>query len=67
MKKGIHPEMRLIEVTDADGNTWKVLSTLSKHNKVTINSSHTIHPAWSGVQNIVTNNKKADKLNSIFD
>jgi ribosomal protein L31 len=64
MKKGIHPQLHLINVTDADGNKWQLLSAKSVN--LVINSSRTIHPAWVGFQTEVKNNEKADKLKKFF-
>jgi ribosomal protein L31 len=64
MKKDLHPKLYLIDVVDADGNKWKVLS--SKNGNLTINSSRTMHTAWTGEQTVIKDNKKADALNKFF-
>jgi ribosomal protein L31 len=66
MKKGIHPEMRLIEVLDSEGESWQVLSALNTK-RVVINSSHKTHQAWSQTKTtVVKNNPKAKKMEGFF-
>ena len=65
MKKNIHPVLRTVNVTDADGNSWQLLSAF-KNATITVNGSRSMHGAWTKVQTVVKNNQKAEKLNKFF-
>lgn len=45
MKKSIHPKLTKIKITDGSGNTFEVLSTLSKD--ITLSASKETHMAWT--------------------
>lgn len=64
MKKNLHPKMHLIKVTDADGAVIELAS--AKSGNITINTSRTIHSAWTKLQAVIKNNDKADKLRAFF-
>ena len=65
MKKNIHPVLRTVNVTDADGNSRQLLSAF-KNATITVNGSRSMHGAWTKVQTVVKNNQKAEKLNKFF-
>ena len=64
MKKNLHPKLHLITVTNADGEVFTVLS--AKPGNLTINSSRSMHTAWTGQKTVVRGNPKADKLKQFF-
>ena len=64
MRKKIHPKLHKINVKNADGEEFSVLSV--KSGNIVINSSRSIHPAWIGFKSEVRNNEKADKIKGWF-
>jgi len=64
MKKNLHPKMHLVKVTDADGNSIELIS--ARAGNLTINTSRSIHSAWTKQQAVIKNNEKADKLKKFF-
>ena len=64
MKKDIHPKLHLVKITNADKETFNVLSV--NNQDLTINSSRSTHPAWTGKVEVIINNKKAQKIGKFF-
>ena len=58
MKKGIHPEYKLIQVRCACGNSFETHATVEKIN-VEICSS--CHPYFTGKQNLVDTSGRVEK------
>ena len=64
MKKGIHPEVFALEVTDSKGRTFKVLS--ARKNPLVLNNCREMHPAWTKSTTISKNDSKFKKLEKFF-
>lgn len=64
-RKPCQPKLFIIIVIDADGNKRIMLSTKNS-GTIQVNSSRSMHSAWTKQQTIIKDNKVADKLNSFF-
>ncbi len=59
MKKGIHPEYKLVKVTCACGNTFETRSTAEKLN---VEICSNCHPFFTGKQKLVDTAGRVEKF-----
>lgn len=67
MKKSIHPQLNLINVTDGAGDTWKVLSTMTKD--IILFSSRKYNPLWTQAATTQKheNSARVNRMNEFFE
>ena len=57
-KDTIHPRFKLVKVTDTDGSTFDIYSTL-KNDTYTMDVGPKVHSAWTGGSQRLENSSKA--------
>ena len=67
MKKDIHPDYHLINVTMTDGTTFQTRSTYGKEGAtLTLDIAPASHPAWTGGPQRVTDKGQVSKFKNRF-
>ncbi|MCB0702203.1 MAG: 50S ribosomal protein L31 [Candidatus Kapaibacterium sp.] len=66
MKKGIHPDYRVIEVVMTDGTTYKTRSCY-KGDKMVLEIDSKSHPFYTGKQVLVDTTGRVDRFKKRFE
>jgi large subunit ribosomal protein L31 len=66
MKKGIHPDYRVIEVVMTDGTTYKTRSCY-KADKMVLEIDSRSHPFYTGKQVLVDTTGRVDRFQKRFE
>lgn len=66
MKKGIHPDYRVIEVVMTDGTTYKTRSCY-KDDKMVLEIDSKSHPFYTGKQVLVDTTGRVDRFQKRFE
>lgn len=66
MKKGIHPDYRVIEVVMTDGTTYKTRSCY-KDDKMVLEIDSKSHPFYTGKQVLVDTTGRVDRFKKRFE
>jgi len=66
MKKGIHPDYRVIEVVMTDGTTYKTRSCY-KEDKMVLEIDSKSHPFYTGKQVLVDTTGRVDRFKKRFE
>lgn len=65
MRKGIHPELHLMEVHQTDGSTFTIRST-SKAGKISLDVDSKSHPAFTGESRIIDTTGRVERFQKKF-
>ncbi|MGH7144907.1 MAG: 50S ribosomal protein L31 [Planctomycetota bacterium] len=65
MKKGIHPELNLLEVHQTDGSMFMTRST-SKAKKISLDVDSKSHPAFTGESRIIDTTGRVERFQKRF-
>lgn len=66
MKKGIHPDYRVIEVVMTDGTTYKTRSCY-KDDRMVLEIDSKSHPFYTGKQVLVDTTGRVDRFQKRFE
>lgn len=66
MKKGIHPDYRVIEVVMTDGTTYKTRSCY-KEDRMVLEIDSKSHPFYTGKQVLVDTTGRVDRFQKRFE
>ena len=66
MKKGIHPDYRVIEVVMTDGTTYKTRSCY-KDDRMVLEIDSKSHPFYTGKQVLVDTTGRVDRFKKRFE